>query len=63
MAKIDAAQEKRDRNKIYAEKFKKDKKRKRPVAQYLNWCRTEGHPATCSCAYPSREEVIAASRR
>jgi len=66
MKKIDQKAEKAERNKIYALKFKKkekEKKGKREVSRFANWCRTEGHDPSCSCAYPSREEVIEASRR
>ncbi len=71
MKKIDQKAEKNERNKVYALKFKKDKKkvteeqqaRKKRGGTYGQWCRTEGHPPTCNCAYPSRDEVVAASRR
>lgn len=66
MSKHDKAKlEKAERNKIYALKFKdknKDKKKKRH-RRADNWCRLAGHPVECNCAYPSREEVVALSRR
>lgn len=59
--------EKDERNKIYALQFKKKKepqsKTKKVVGGlWANWCRTKGHPKECNCAYPSRDEVVAASR-
>lgn len=60
--------EKVERNEVYALRFKKKDKderhgKKRPVAKFANWCRITGHPASCSCNLPSREEVVAASSR
>lgn len=49
MGKIRQAQEKRERNALYALKFKKkrDDTRKKRVPKYANWCRTKGHPPNC----------------
>lgn len=55
--------EKDERNKLDALRFKKDRKKKIRHRRADNWCRIAGHPYSCNCVYPSREEVIAASRR
>jgi hypothetical protein len=67
--KINQKAEKRLRNEAYQEKFKRDddaeeKKtsKSKPVALFANWCRTAGHPASCSCTY-SKIEIAAKDRR
>lgn len=60
--------EKQLRNEIYAARFEKEepkerRPKKKPLPKYANWCRIEGHPASCSCVLPSRQEVIALSSR
>lgn len=55
--------EKAERNKVYADKFKKDREKKKPQRRADNWCMVKGHPLSCNCIYPSREEAIALSRR
>jgi hypothetical protein len=58
MAKIDAAKEKALRNEEYAEKFKRPKKKVgRQPSKFLNWCRTQGHPGSCSCTLPDPAEI------
>jgi hypothetical protein len=68
LRKINQKKEKRERNEIYAKRFEKEKPikvrgTKREDSKYANWCRTEGHPPSCSHNLPSRDEVIAASRK
>lgn len=56
--------EKAERNKLHALQFMKKKephKKKVVGGPWANWCRTKGHPKECNCAYPSRDEVVAAS--
>lgn len=60
MAKRNLKVEKRLRNEVFAKLHQKDKKEKKR-SPWLNWCRTAGHPASCSCNLPSKEEVIRAS--
>lgn len=55
--------EKAERNKVYALRFQKDRAKRKPHRRADNWCRIEDHVFSCSCAYPSREEVVALSRR
>jgi len=63
MAKRNLKKEKAARNEIFAKLHKKERdEEKKKVPTYANWCRVLGHPASCSCTLPSREEVIAASR-
>jgi hypothetical protein len=63
MSKHDKAKiEKAERNEINAKRFQSRSKKSR-MGQYKNWCRMPGHPASCSCTLPSREEVIQAGRR
>lgn len=49
MGKIKQAEEKRERNALYALKFKKkrDDNKKKKVPKFANWCRTKGHPPNC----------------
>ena len=54
--KIDQKEEKRARNEIYADRFKREDdedkgKKKKEEALYANWCRVAGHPASCNCVY------------
>ncbi len=62
MAKRDAALEKRTRNEEDADKHKGKAKRDKERGRTANWCRIAGHPLTCSCNLPSRDEIIEASR-
>lgn len=57
--KIDAKQEKRDRNKLNALQFKsrtaQAKENKVKGGKFANWCRVKGHPADCdvrTCTHP-----------
>lgn len=70
MSKHNKAQlEKRERNEIYSLRFKKvnpkndttSKRTKSKGGRFSNWCRVDGHPASCSCLLPSREEVVSLS--
>jgi len=63
MAKRNLKKEKALRNEIYAKAHKKERdEEKKRTPTYANWCRVPGHPSSCSCNLPSREEIIAASR-
>ena len=31
---------------------------KQEGGKYANWCRTAGHPASCSCTYPNPSEIV-----
>jgi hypothetical protein len=63
MRKIDQKAEKRARNELYAEKYRKTRDRRKRHGTFKNWCRVKGHPATCSCNLFSREELITLGRR
>lgn len=63
MAKRNLKKEKALRNEIYAKAHVKEKDDEKKKPTYANWCRVEGHPSSCSCTLPTREEVIAATRR
>jgi hypothetical protein len=49
--------EKRERNKIYSDRFvkeekeKEQKKSRKDTSVWGKWCRTKGHPADCECIY------------
>ena len=62
MAKRNLKKEKAARNEEYAKVYRLDKTDKKRPGTFNNWCRTEGHPPNCQCVYPTRAEIIEASR-
>jgi len=51
------------RNEVNVLRFKpktdpKDSKPEKKIGKFANWCRLQGHPATCGCAY-SKIEISA----
>jgi len=62
MAKRNLKKEKAERNEIFAKAHKKERDEEKKKPLFANWCRIKGHVPSCSCVYPSREEVIEASR-
>lgn len=55
--KINQKLEKRARNELYADRYKKEdgedvktpKKKTPSTAKFANWCRVLGHPSDCQC--------------
>lgn len=35
-----------------------EKPKKQEGGKYANWCRIQGHPASCNCVYPDPSEII-----
>jgi hypothetical protein len=63
MAKRNLKKEKALRNEVFAKLHKKEREEeKKRIPTYANWCRVPGHPSSCSCILPSKDEVVAVSR-